>query len=101
VNLHELVNAPGAGRAAKALKEAGLWQEISDDGLPVWKVGVGIVKTGWTTVNVAAASADEAKEAAERFLRDNPARGDCFDDYDTTEFEATSAKPTHEKAEQP
>lgn len=99
IDVHELANAPGAGKAAKALKEAGLWQEVNDDGLPVWKVEVAITKIGWTHVNVAAANASEAKEAAERFCRDNPARGDCFDEYDRTDFEAVNAKPTHEKAE--
>jgi hypothetical protein len=101
MNLHELVNAPGAGRAEKILKSAGLWQEVSDDGLPVWKVEVAITKIGWTHVNVAAVNAEEAKEAAERFCRDNPARGDCFDEYERTDFEAVKAKPTHEKAEEP
>lgn len=101
IDLHELANAPGAGRAAKALKDAGLWQERSADGLPVWKVEVAITKIGWTHVNVAACNAEEAKEAAETFLRDNPDRGDCFDEYERTDFDAVKAKPTHEKAEEP
>lgn len=101
INLHELANAPGAGKAAKALKAAGCWQERSDDGLPIWRVEVAVTKTGWLHVNVPAESSEAALKVAEKFCRDNPDWGDRFDEYDDTAFEASRAKPTHEPADKP
>lgn len=56
INLHELANTPGAGKATKELQKAGHWDE--DAGKPVkeWIVEV----TGKNTYRVEARSVDEA-----------------------------------------
>lgn len=73
-NLHDLANAPGFGTAARALKDAGCWQEVDDEsGLPVWRVDIEVTKSGRTYVTVAAESAEEAKRKAKEAIRKDAA----------------------------
>ena len=40
VDVHELINMPGAGVAESRLREAGLWKETTEEGAPVWEVEI-------------------------------------------------------------
>ena len=71
IDLHELANMPGAGKATAALKKAGFWDEKLEpvgDGENEYKIKV----TGFyepqpetVTVTVFASSCEEAEELAE------------------------------------
>jgi hypothetical protein len=68
-NLHELANTPGAGKAAEALKAAGLWKITAEEiaNLPRWDVTASLTVSATETISVAASSKEEAARLARRF----------------------------------
>ena len=60
VNLHELINQPGAGKHVPTLQKAGKWDEWA--GMPMKKYSVEIEYRGTDTVYVDARCKDAAEE---------------------------------------
>jgi hypothetical protein len=69
VDLHALANTPGAGKAAEALKAAGLWKITEEEiaNLPRWDVTVSLAVSATETISVAASTKEEAGRLARRF----------------------------------
>jgi hypothetical protein len=69
VNLHELANAPGAGKAQEALRKAGHWKLTAEDiaELPRWDVTVDLTVSATETISVAASTKEEAARLARKF----------------------------------
>lgn len=90
VNLHELANTPGAGKAREALRKAGLWQESHDD-LPRWEVEIEATRSCTAIAIIAAPDAETARKAAHKV---DTSDLDFEDDYYSLEIEgAGSVKP--------
>lgn len=87
LDLHELANASGAGRAFAALKAAGFIGE--DPGAPKWRVRLERTIRQTAEVEVRARSEKEAQEVArDKADRDQP---DWVDDWTTEDIEALGA----------
>jgi hypothetical protein len=58
VDLHELANTPGAGKAQEALRKAGCWKLTAEDvaELPRWDVTVDLCVSATETISVAAST---------------------------------------------
>jgi hypothetical protein len=69
VNLHELANTPGAGKAQEALRKAGHWKLTDEDvaELPRWDVTVDLSVSVTETISVAASTKEEAARLARKF----------------------------------
>ena len=74
IDLHELVNMPGAGKATAALKKAGKWDEY--EGLPYTNYKVEYSVRFMSDTTVKARSEDEAEELAAKKIADDH---DCDD----------------------
>jgi hypothetical protein len=84
VDLHALANAPGAGKAAKALRDAGHWQEIAADDLPIWDVELTVEIEARVRVQVRASCEDGARLLAKQLA--DKGKLDDTHDYDHETF---------------
>jgi len=74
LDLHELANRPGYGRAVPDLIKAGAWDENRGVEPTKWRVHleVQVIEDDTEIVTVTARSEEEAMAAAEAQLRDDP-----------------------------
>jgi hypothetical protein len=91
VDLHALANTPGAGKAAKALRDAGLYRDVAEDGRPVWEVRLAATLTGYYDVTVVADSEAAAATAAESWAKKNLCQSDV--DFGDLDFESEKVTP--------
>lgn len=64
VDLHELVNMPGAGKAEKILQDAGHWKVETPEDAPLWRVNIDYTVSFIDVLTVQASTKAEAVKAA-------------------------------------
>jgi len=81
IDLHELINNPGAGKHIPVLEKAGAWDEWAGLTMRKWQVEVEGTVTETQYYTVTARHKDEAYDKADKLAKKN------YDEFDMIEAE--------------